>query len=57
MRRRSAASTCMARCCRAGAAPRPINRAIMAGDAESGVMVMQMDVGLDTGPSGDGRTR
>jgi methionyl-tRNA formyltransferase len=28
----------------------PINRAIMAGDAESGVMVMKMDVGLDTGP-------
>lgn len=27
----------------------PINRAIMAGDAESGVMVMRMDVGLDTG--------
>jgi methionyl-tRNA formyltransferase len=27
----------------------PIQRAIMAGDAESGVMVMKMDVGLDTG--------
>ncbi|MFH1340947.1 MAG: methionyl-tRNA formyltransferase [Pseudomonadota bacterium] len=27
----------------------PINRAIMADDAESGVMVMKMDVGLDTG--------
>jgi methionyl-tRNA formyltransferase len=27
----------------------PINRAIMEGDAESGVMVMRMDVGLDTG--------
>ena len=27
----------------------PINRAIMAGDAQSGVMVMKMDVGLDTG--------
>jgi methionyl-tRNA formyltransferase len=27
----------------------PISRAIMAGDAESGVMVMKMDVGLDTG--------
>ena len=27
----------------------PINRAIMAGDAESGVTVMQMDEGLDTG--------
>ncbi len=28
----------------------PIARAIMAGDAETGVMVMQMDPGLDTGP-------
>ena len=28
----------------------PIQRAIMAGDAETGVMVMQMDEGLDTGP-------
>lgn len=28
----------------------PINRAIMAGDAQSGVMVMQMEQGLDTGP-------
>ena len=27
----------------------PINRAIMAGDDETGVMVMKMDVGLDTG--------
>jgi methionyl-tRNA formyltransferase len=27
----------------------PINRAIMAGDADSGVMVMKMDAGLDTG--------
>jgi methionyl-tRNA formyltransferase len=27
----------------------PINRAIMEGDTESGVMVMRMDVGLDTG--------
>jgi len=27
----------------------PINRAIMADDAETGVMVMKMDVGLDTG--------
>jgi methionyl-tRNA formyltransferase len=30
----------------------PINRAIMAGDAESGVMVMRMEEGLDTGPIG-----
>lgn len=28
----------------------PIHRAIMAGDAETGVMVMKMDEGLDTGP-------
>src|SRR5437763_12294597 len=27
----------------------PINRAIMTGDTETGVMVMRMDVGLDTG--------
>jgi methionyl-tRNA formyltransferase len=27
----------------------PINRAVMEGDAESGVMVMRMDTGLDTG--------
>src|ERR1700754_4700015 len=28
----------------------PIARAVVAGDAESGVMVMRMDEGLDTGP-------
>jgi methionyl-tRNA formyltransferase len=28
----------------------PIQRAIMAGDAEAGMMVMKMDKGLDTGP-------
>jgi methionyl-tRNA formyltransferase len=28
----------------------PINRAIMAGDSETGVMVMKMEEGLDTGP-------
>jgi methionyl-tRNA formyltransferase len=28
----------------------PIQRAILAGDAESGVCIMRMDVGLDTGP-------
>ena len=28
----------------------PIQRAIMAGDAETGMMVMQMESGLDTGP-------
>jgi methionyl-tRNA formyltransferase len=29
----------------------PIHRAIMAGDAQTGVCIMQMDAGLDTGPS------
>lgn len=28
----------------------PIHRAIMAGDAETGISIMQMDEGLDTGP-------
>lgn len=28
----------------------PIHRAILAGDAESGVCLMQMEIGLDTGP-------
>ncbi len=28
----------------------PIQRAIMAGDAETGITIMQMDAGLDTGP-------
>ena len=28
----------------------PIQRAILAGDAETGVSIMQMDAGLDTGP-------
>ncbi len=35
----------------------PIQRAIMAGDAETGVAVMQMEEGLDTGPVGHGRAR
>ncbi len=35
----------------------PIHRAIMAGDKETGVMVMKMEEGLDTGPVGDGGTR
>jgi methionyl-tRNA formyltransferase len=29
----------------------PIQRAILAGDAETGVTIMQMDTGLDTGPT------
>ena len=28
----------------------PIQRAVMAGDDETGVMIMKMDIGLDTGP-------
>ncbi|HEX7874937.1 MAG TPA: methionyl-tRNA formyltransferase [Sphingobium sp.] len=28
----------------------PVQRAILAGDAETGVMIMQMETGLDTGP-------
>ena len=28
----------------------PVQRAILAGDAETGVMIMQMEAGLDTGP-------
>src|SRR5690554_6112149 len=30
----------------------PIQRAIMAGDSETGMMIMKMDEGLDTGPVG-----
>ena len=30
----------------------PIQRAVLAGDRETGIMVMQMDEGLDTGPVG-----
>ncbi len=33
----------------------PIHRAVMAGDRETGVMVMKMDEGLDTGPVAKGR--
>ena len=34
----------------------PIQRAVMAGDAASGVMVMRMEAGLDTGPVGMAET-
>ena len=44
----TAASTSTPRCCRAGGAA-PIHRAIEAGDAETGITIMQMDAGLDTG--------
>ena len=48
--RGTARSTCTRRCCRAIAARRPIPAAILAGDAETGVTLMRMDAGLDTGP-------
>jgi len=35
----------------------PIQRAILAGDAETGVTIMQLDAGLDTGPMLLGRVR
>jgi methionyl-tRNA formyltransferase len=34
----------------------PIQRALIAGDAETGISVMQMDAGLDTGPVHSART-
>jgi methionyl-tRNA formyltransferase len=43
------ASTSTPRCCRAGAGAAPIHRAIEAGDTETGITIMQMDAGLDTG--------
>ena len=33
----------------------PVQRAILAGDAETGVTIMQMDIGLDTGAYASGR--
>jgi methionyl-tRNA formyltransferase len=33
-----------------GRCPAPIQRAVLAGDRETGVTIMRMDVGLDTGP-------
>ena len=35
----------------------PINRAIMEGDKETGITIMQMDEGLDTGADGHSRAR
>ena len=40
----------MLRCCRAGAARRRSSARLLAGDAETGVTIMQMEAGLDTGP-------
>jgi methionyl-tRNA formyltransferase len=42
-------STSTPRYCRAGAGAAPIHRAIEAGDTETGITIMQMDAGLDTG--------
>ena len=42
----------MPRCCRAGVALLPSSGAIEAGDAETGICIMQMEAGLDTGPVG-----
>ena len=46
----SAASTSTHRSSRAGAARPPVHHAILAGDRCTGVSIMQMDTGLDTGP-------
>ena len=48
--RGSAASTSTRRCCRSIAARRPIHRAVMAGDAETGVTIMRVVKALDAGP-------
>ena len=43
------ASISMGRCCHAGAVRRRYKRAILAGDVETGVTIMKMDPGVDTG--------
>ena len=50
MRRASAASIFMPRCCRAGAEPRRSSARSWPATAETGIVIMQMDEGLDTGP-------
>ena len=45
----TAASTCTRRCCRSIAARAPIQWAIIRGERETGVTLMQMDAGMDTG--------
>ncbi len=50
MRPKAGASTCTAACLPRWRGAAPIQRAVMAGDAETGVQVMKMEVGLDTGP-------
>ena len=49
--RASAASTSTARCCRAGAAPRPSSARSSPATRTTGVTIMQMNEGLDTGPT------
>ena len=44
-----AASTCTFRCCRITGAAHPGAVTVLNGDAETGVSIMQMDEGLDTG--------
>ena len=46
----SAASTCMPRCCRAGAAPRRSSARSWPATAETGISIFHMEEGLDTGP-------
>ena len=50
MRRGSAASIVHASLLPRWRGAAPIQRAIMAGDASTGVTIMQMEEGLDTGP-------
>jgi methionyl-tRNA formyltransferase len=47
----AARSTSTARCCRAIAAPAPIQWAIMRGETVTGITTFQMDAGMDTGPT------
>ena len=48
--RAMAPSTCMPRSCRAGGAPRPSTAPSWPATRESGVSIMRLDQGLDTGP-------
>ena len=46
-----AGSTCTSPCCRPGAAPRPVQHAVMAGDEVTGATTFRLEEGLDTGPT------
>ena len=46
----------MARCCRGFAARRPIQWSVIRGETETGVCIMRMEEGLDTGPVAACRT-